>query len=252
MGRSTANQNAARRFFVKGAGTFGKYLFRSVIYIGENLVAFLALTATIATLFVISSMFGITVPLIVATAESIVASLAGVPLLSATVALAAAIAAPETLKKIYKDCTEWAVTIYKNMVSNLFKPKNFDITEEELDVKRTKHPEAAEKYATLESYKTAKNTQYKAYDKKTVDIEVAGNTGKRGFKEVANNISDVVETGASGMVRGVRYLGGFLPSFSYSRSKTAANDSQNDLKTPLVESPAGTPRRRSSSINTTT
>jgi len=249
MGTNRTAPNGARRAFVKAAGIFGKYLFRGMSYVGENAVAFLGLTATIAGLFLVSSAFGLTVPVIVAAAESAVATLAGLPLLAGTVALAAAIAAPETLKKIYKDCAEWVVGIYKNAVANLFKPKSFDITADQLAVKQAKHPEKADKYATVESYKAAKEAQLKAYDKKAIDLDLAGKVGKRAFKNAANGLADGFEwvAGTPG------YLYSCLPGFSLSRSTGGAPITASTLTEPLLKNDndgSSTLRPRGASLTT--
>lgn len=231
MGR--ANPNAARRAFVKGSGIFGKYAFRGLSYIAENAIAFLGLTITIAGLFLVSGVFGLTVPVIVAAAESVVASLAGMPLLAATVALAAAIAAPETLKKIYKECTEWVVAMYKNAVTNLFKPKNFDITQEELEFKQAKPKnEGNVKYDSLKSYKDAKEAQYEGIAKgKTADLDLAGNAGKRTFKAVANGLADGFEWVAGAP----SYLASFLPGFSSCCRKPDSSVKNINIREPLMK-----------------
>lgn len=245
MGSSRTDPNAARRAFVKASGIFGKYTFRGLSYVAENAIAFLGLTATIVGLFLISGAFGITVPVIVTAAESAVSTLAGMPLLGATVALAAAIAAPETLKKIYKECTEWVVTAYKGWVANMFKQKSFDITENELKSKQVKHPEQAEtKYKTSQTYKEAKEEQYKAFDKKTVELELAGIFGKRAFKKAANSLCDNAEWLASGVASAPKYMYSCLPSFrAWSRNENTA------VETKQPESPESPTVKNSNTMN---
>lgn len=212
--------SSTRRPFVKAAGAFGKRLYRGMVYLGENVTAFIALTLVIVGLFLVASAFGFSVPVMAAAASAAVTGLAELPLLAATVALAVAIAAPETLKKVYKDCTEWVVAAYKNAVKNWFMPKDFDITEKQLAVKKAKHPKKENeadgdyKYNSLESYKAAKETQYTGYDKKTVDLDVAGNAGKRTFKAAANGLADGTAWLASMPGRVVSSL----PSFSSFRA----------------------------------
>ncbi len=222
---------SARQKFVKGSGIFGKYLYRGMVYFGENAIAFLGLTLTIVALFSVSHVFGLTVPMMAATASAAVSSLTVLPVLAGIVALAVAIAAPETLKKVYKECTEWVVAGYKNAVKNWFMPKNtdFDITSEQLAVKQAKHSQtetsqADWKYASLESYKEAKRTQYDAINNnKTADLDLAGKAGKRAFKAAANGIADGAEFVASLPGRAIASIS--MPSFT--RSKATINTEAN-------------------------
>lgn len=178
--------------FVYTAGIFGKYLLRGLVYLVENLIAFLGFIAIVAVTAGIAYAFGLTTAAVVA---SVTAATASVPTLTQLAVFAVPLAASEIIKKIYKDNLEWLVIAYKGLMTQLFTPKSFEITPEELAAKRAKHPENTEKYATLESYVAAKKTEYKLenLNKKSFkypELEVAGRAGKRAFKAAALHISN--------------------------------------------------------------
>jgi hypothetical protein len=241
MGSSKAAPNAARRGFVKASGIFGKYLYRGMSYVAENAIAFLGLTATIVVLFSIAAVFGITIPVIVAAAESAIATLAGMPLLGATVALAAAIAAPETLKKIYKECTEWVVGAYQNVVKNWFMPKDFTLSKEKEQHIKSKYSqlpgESDEDYSERIAPKLNLEEKYsKVFNGKTASLDLPGICGKKRFKAAANSIADSAEWVAGAP----KYLYSCLPGFncfSSSKEKAENDASRSGLNDSLLENP---------------
>jgi hypothetical protein len=273
---SKATPNVARRAFVKASGIFGKYTYRALSYVGENAVAFLGLTATIAGLFLVSSAFGITIPVIVAAAESAVATLAGLPLLAGTVALAAAIAAPETLKKIYKECTTWIVKAYQKTIKDWFMPKDFTVSVEKAQDEKVleKHPkiviqenEFEERLETDEEHAARLTAQRaakyaKIADAKTGALDLAGKSGQKSFKLGANYIADKVEDAAAAMGKGATwvsgapgYLSSFLPeSFlccwtNTKNSKTGNGQPLMKAEDELEFTPGGRPNPRYNNPN---
>ncbi len=176
--------------FVSASGFFGKYLLRSLVYLVENLIALIGFIAIIGVTALIATACGLTVAGVVA---SVTAATATIPTLTQLAIFAIPLAAGEIIKKIYKDNLEWLIMAYKFAVTSLFTPKSFDITEQELAVKQDKHPEAvAGKYATLASYKAAKQVEYSyaKLDRKYPELDVAGRAGKRAFKYAATCVSN--------------------------------------------------------------
>jgi len=178
-----------KNLFVYTSGILGKYLLRGLVYLTENLIAFLGFIAIVAVSAAIAYAFGLTTAGIVA---SVTAATVSAPILTQLAVFAIPLAASEIIKKVYKDNLEWLVIAYKALITNLFKPKSFEITEPELVVKRDKHPENSAKYATPESYKNAKKEEYafKNLDRKYPELDVAGRAGKRAFKSAAVHISN--------------------------------------------------------------
>jgi hypothetical protein len=183
-----------KNFFVYASGIFGKYLLRGLVYLVENIIAFLGFIAIVAISAAIAYGLGLTTAGIVAAATAVTAS---TPILTQLAIFAIPLAAAEIIKKIYKDNLEWLVIAYKFLTMKLFTPKSFEITEDELAIKRAKHPEPekAEKYASPESYMAAKKAEYKIENlnkesPKYPELEVAGRAGKRAFKYAAVNISN--------------------------------------------------------------
>lgn len=176
---------------VYASGIFGKYLLRGLVYLTENLIAFIGFIAIVAISAAIAAGFGLTTATIVAMATAATASM---PVLTQLAVFAIPLAAVEIMKKIYKDNLEWLVIGYKLFIVDFFKPKSFKITEPELAIKRAKHPEPkkAEKYATPESYEAAKKAEYslKQLNLKYPELDVAGRAGKRAFKAGALHISN--------------------------------------------------------------
>jgi hypothetical protein len=186
-----------KNLFVYTSGIFGKYLLRGLVYVTENLIAFIGFIAITAVFAAIGYVFGLTTAGIVATATAVTAS---TPILAQFAVFAIPLAASEIIKKIYKDNLEWLVIAYKGLIIKLFTPdpESFNITPEELAVKRAKHehePKKAAKYATPESYVTAKKEEYKLENlnkksPKHPELEVAGRASKRTFKAAAVRVSE--------------------------------------------------------------
>lgn len=214
--------------FVRASGLLGKYLARGAVYFGENVVAFVGFIVTAASLLLAGDKIGLTIPGISTAFSAAVQSSA---LMTAVIGGIVATAASETTKKVYKDCVEWTVGAYKSIVRDIFEAKYSNITDAQLAAKQAKHPNNP-KYASVAKYVEAKEKQYKAYDKKTLELDLAGNYGKRVFKAGANALLDAGSTVAAMPWQFAAYVNSFGSSVvkSDNDDNTVDNDFDNTTK----------------------